>query len=108
MGAYGDDQGTSKVRNHRPVESDKSHSQTRSVAKEGVDNAIIWGNPARPVEPSQGSKDITGEPVPDEAGSGSDDKETLAGHVFLVLLGVRPVQGVEQRRIDEGAGPDHA
>lgn len=104
---YRDDQGTSKVRHHRPVKGEESHPQAGSVAKEAVDDDVVWGDPAHPVEPRQGSEDITGEPVPDEAGSGSEEEEALTGHVFLVLLGVRLVQGVKQRRVDEGARPDH-
>lgn len=92
---YGDDQGTSEVRNHCPVKSDESHPQTGGVAEEIVDNDIVWGDPAHPIEPRQGSEYVAGEPVPGEACGSGDNEETLAGHVLLVLQGVRLVQGVE-------------
>lgn len=105
---YGNDQRTSPIRNHRPIKGDESHSQTRNIAEERIDDDVVWGDPTRPVEPRQGCEDIAGEPVPDETGNGGDSEETLAGHMFLVPLGVGLVQGVEQCRVDESPGPDHA
>ena len=105
---YRDDQRTPPIRNHGPIKGDEAHSQTRCVTKEGIDGDVVRGDPADPVEPGQGGEDVTGKPVPDKAGGGGDGEEALTGHVFLVPLGIRLVQGVEQGRVDEGARPDHA
>ena len=46
--------------------------------------------------------------MPEETDGGSDDEETLTGHVFPVLLAIRLMEGVEQRRIDDSTRPYHA
>lgn len=107
MGPPGDYQGAPYVGNHRPVEGQETHAQSRGVAEQAVHHDVGWSNPAHPVEHAQAGPKEPREPIPHEAANSSDKEESLPRHVVLLPDAIGLMQGIEERRVDKGSGPDH-
>lgn len=92
-----------------PVECDDRHSEARDGTEELVDDDIVGGDPADPVEIREGAEDVAREEVPAEGTEEAVEEEaftrdTTARTDTGVLL---RVQRVEQGAGDEVGGPDH-
>lgn len=97
-----------EVGNHGPVKGEDAHAETRVCSEQGVDDNIVGGNPASPIEDAEGSEKEAWNPVPDEAANESNEEETFAGNVASVGFAKGLMKGIEEGGVDEGTGPNHA
>ena len=63
---HGNDQRTADEGDHTPIKSEESHTKTSGIPEKLVDNNIIGGDPADPVEDTECSEQVTGQPEPAE------------------------------------------
>ena len=91
---YRNNQGATNEGDHT-VKSKEAYSKTSGVSEKLVNNHIIWCNPAHPVENTESSEQVAGEPEPAETSENNQAKELLARDVLNVPLAIVFVQCAE-------------